>query len=105
MLRKYDSFFYFLSTVMFFSSFLCIIFINIPSEIKQTENLNLSERLNNLYLYSNYRTWKFENGLFMLFTGIGMIGIIWLTDLDIKVEWLYVELKKHIKRFTYSKHI
>lgn len=95
-LKKYDSFFMLLSIIGFFLSFLCLIYINLPSETYNDYEHTLSENLNNYYLQG--KIWKFENGLFMMFTGIGFIGIIWLMELDIKMEYLYNLAKNNLKR-------
>jgi len=95
-IKKFDSFFMFLSIIGFFLSFLCLIFINLPSETYNEREHTLSENLNNYYLQG--KRWKFENGLFMMFTGIGFIGIIWLLELDYKMEYVYKCLKNRIKR-------
>jgi len=96
MIKKYDSFFMLLSIVGFFLSFLCLIFINLPSETYNDYEHTLSENLNNYYLQG--KRWNFVNGLFMMFTGIGFIGIIWLLELDYKIEFLYKKAKKSIKK-------
>jgi len=96
MLKKYDSFFMLLSIMGFSLSFLCLLFINLPSETYNEREHTLSENLNNYYLQG--KGWKFENGLFMLFTGIGAIGIIWLLELDYKIEYVYKKAKNRIKR-------
>lgn len=96
MIKKYDSFFMLLSIVGFFLSFLCLLFINLPSETYNDYEHTLSENLNNYYLQG--KRWNFINGLFMLFTGIGFIGIIWLLELDYKMEYVYNTLKNRIKR-------
>ena len=95
-IKKHDSFFLFLSIVNFFISFLCLLFINLPSETYNEREHTLSENLNNYYLQG--KRWKFENGLFMLFTGIGFIGFIWLLELDYKMEYVYNIAKNRLKR-------
>lgn len=95
-IKKYDSFFMFLSIMGFFLSFLCLIFVNLPSETYNDYEHTLSENLNNYYLQG--KRWNFINGLFMMFTGIGTIGIIWLLELDIKIEFMYNLLKKSVKK-------
>lgn len=95
MLKKYDSFFMFLSIVGFFLSFLCLLLINLPSETYNDYEHTLSENLNNYYLQG--KRWNFINGLFMMFTGIGFIGIIWLLELDYKMEYIYKKFKKLLK--------
>jgi len=95
-IKKHDSFFLFLSIVNFFISFLCLLFINLPSETYNDYEHTLSENLNNYYLQG--KRWKFENGLFMMFTGIGAIGIIWLLELDYKMEYVYNMAKNRLKR-------
>jgi len=96
MLKKYDSFFMLLSIIGFFLSFLCLLLINLPSETYNEREHTLSENLNNYYLQG--KRWKFENGLFMLFTGIGFIGLIWLLELDYKMEYVYNIAKNRLKR-------
>lgn len=96
MIKKYDSFFILLSIIGFFLSFLCLLFINLPSETYNEREHTLSENLNNYYLQG--KRWNFINGLFMMFTGIGFIGIIWLLELDYKMEYVYNTLKNRIKR-------
>ena len=95
-IKKFDSFFLLLSIIGFFLSSLCLIFINLPSETYNDYEHTLSENLNNYYLQG--KRWKFENGLFMMFTGIGAIGIIWLLELDYKMEYVYKKAKCNIKR-------
>jgi len=94
-IKKFDSFFMFISIICFFLSFLCLIFINLPSETYNDYEHTLSENLNNYYLQG--KRWKFENGLFMLFTGIGFMGLIWLLELDYKMEYVYKKFKKRLK--------
>ena len=94
-IKKFDSFFLLLSIIGFFLSSLCLIFINLPSETYNDYEHTLSENLNNYYLQG--KRWKFENGLFMMFTGIGAIGIIWLLELDYKMEYVYKKAKCNIK--------
>jgi hypothetical protein len=94
-IKKYDSFFMFLSIVGFFLSFLCLIFINLPTETYNDREHTLSENLNNYYLQG--KRWNFINGLFMMFTGIGFIGIIWLLELDYKMEYVYKKFRKLLK--------
>jgi hypothetical protein len=94
-LKKYDSFFYLFSSICFFISFICLYTFNIPIEVHNYYDFSLSENLNNVYM--NGKVWKIELGLYMLFIGLGMIGIIWITDLDIKMEFLYNLMKKSIK--------
>jgi len=103
MLKKYDSFFYLFSSICFFLAFICLYTFNIPIEVHNYWDFNLSENLNNVYLSG--KLWSIQNGLYMLFTGLGMVGIVWLMELDIKVEWLYNGLKNHIKTFIYRKRI
>lgn len=100
MLKKYDTFFLLFTIINFFISFLCLIIINLPSETWETEKHTLSENLNNYYMQG--KKWKIENGLFMLFTGIGMIGIFWLSELDLKMEYVYKRIYKCIsEKFKY----
>lgn len=94
-IKKYDSFFMLLFIIGFFLSFLCLIFINLPSETYNDYEHTLSENLNNYYLQG--KRWNFINGLFMMFTGIGFIGIIWLLELDYKMEYIYKKFRKLLK--------
>lgn len=100
MLKKFDSFFLIFSIINLFISFLCLLFINLPTETYNEREHTLSENLNNYYMQG--RKWKLENGLFMLFTGLGMIGIFWVTELDMKMEYIYMYIHKYIsEKFKY----
>lgn len=97
MLKKYDSFFYLFSSICFFIAFICLYTFNVPIEVHNYYDFNLSENLNNVYMGG--KNWSIQNGLYMLFTGLGMIGIIWLMELDIKMEYLYNGLKYHLRKY------
>jgi hypothetical protein len=65
---------------------------------------NLSERLNDYYLAG--KIWKWEIAIHMIPEGLGIVGIIWLTDLDIKIEWLYLLCKWSLKRwYNHTKYL
>jgi hypothetical protein len=102
MFKKYDSFFLLFSIINFFISFLCIITFNIPVEVHNYYDFTLSENLNNVYMSG--KRWTIENGLYMLFTGLGCIGIIWLTEMDLKIDFMYCGLRYRLKRcYNYTK--
>jgi len=97
MLVKYDTFFIVFATINFFISFLCVITFNIPVEVHNYYDFTMAENLNNVYMSG--KKWTIQNGLYMLFTGLGCIGIIWVTETDKKVDWLYCGLRYRLKRW------
>jgi hypothetical protein len=100
-LKKYDTFFYLLVPVCFFSSFILYMVIDLPIEHIDMTKLSMSEIINIYYL--NGRHWDLKLGIFMLPVGIGIVGIIWLMDLDICVEELYNMLKYRLRSWYIKK--
>lgn len=101
MLKKYDGLIYILTSLCFFSSFILYIVINLPVEHIDMTKLSMSEMINIYYL--NGRHWDFKLGIFMIPVGIGMVGIIWIINLDVCVEELYNMLKHRLKSWYIKK--
>lgn len=102
-LKKFDSFFLLFSSINFFIAFICLLRFNIPVEYHYYYDFNLSENMNNIYMSG--KRWSIENGLFMLFTGLGLIGIIWLTEIDLKMNWVYDMAKYSLLRWYFYRKV